>query len=157
VSASQAVESETFRLLSDSDLRVAVARTQRLDLLRGGSDIDRSIVATIVSELGSNIVKYAGRGVLRLERLERRDCIDIDIWAEDTGAGIANIDLALQEHYSTGGTLGLGLSGVQRMADEFWIRSADTGTTVFARKRVLGNAVRPKPAMPARPLPALLH
>ena len=154
VSASQAVESETFRLLSDSDLRVAVARTQRLDLLRGGSDIDRSIVATIVSELGSNIVKYAGRGVLRLERLERRDCIDIDIWAEDTGAGIANIDLALQEHYSTGGTLGLGLSGVQRMADEFWIRSADTGTTVFARKRVLGNAVRPKPAMPARALPA---
>ena len=154
VSASQAVESETFRLLSDSDLRVAVARTQRLDLLRGGSDIDRSIVATIVSELGSNIVKYAGRGVLRLERLERRDCIYIDIWAEDTGAGIANIDLALQEHYSTGGTLGLGLSGVQRMADEFWIRSADTGTTVFARKRVLGNAVRPKPAMPARPLPA---
>jgi hypothetical protein len=49
--------------------------------------------------------------------------------------------------------LGLGLSGVQRMADEFWIRSAaDTGTTVFARKRIRGKAVRPKPAMgpPAR-------
>jgi anti-sigma regulatory factor (Ser/Thr protein kinase) len=153
VANAEAAESESFRLLNDGDLRVAVARTQRLDLLRGGSDIDRSMIATIVSELGSNIVKYAGRGALRLERLERDGFIDIDIWAEDTGPGIADIDLALQEHYSTGGTLGLGLSGVQRMADEFWIRSAaDTGTTVFARKRIRGKAVRPKPAMgpPAR-------
>jgi anti-sigma regulatory factor (Ser/Thr protein kinase) len=149
-------ESESFRLFSDGDLRVAVARTQRLALLRGGSDIDRSMIATIVSELGSNIVKYAGRGALRLERLERQDCIDIDIWAEDPGPGIVDIDLALQEHYSTGGTLGLGLSGVQRMADEFWIRSAaDTGTTVFARKRIRGKAVRPKPAMTPPALPAI--
>ena len=153
VANAEAAESESFRLLNDGDLRVAVARTQRLDLLRGGSDIDRSMIATIVSELGSNIVKYAGRGALRLERLERDGFIDIDIWAEDAGSGIADIHLALQEHYSTGGTLGLGLSGVQRMADEFWIRSAaDTGTTVFARKRIRGKAVRPKPAMgpPAR-------
>lgn len=150
-------ETESFLLFNDGDLRVAVARTQRLDLLRGGSDIDRSMIATIVSELGSNILKYAGRGSTRLERLERRDGVDIDIWAEDAGPGIADINLALQEHYSTGGTLGLGLSGVQRMADEFWIRSAaGTGTTVFARKRIRGRAVRPKPSSGPPALPPIV-
>lgn len=148
------VESESFHLADQTDLRIAVARVQRLPLLREGSDIDRSMIATIVSELGSNIVKYSGRGAVRISRLERDDGIDIEIRAEDRGPGIPDVQLALQEHYSTGGTLGLGLSGVQRMADEFWIRSTvEAGTTVFARKRIRGRAA-PRAQTVSRPTPS---
>lgn len=149
-----AAETESFHLADQTDLRIAVARTQRLALLREGSDIDRSMIATIVSELGSNIVKYSGRGAVRISRLERDEGVDIEIRAEDRGPGIPDVQLALQEHYSTGGTLGLGLSGVQRMADEFWIRSTvDAGTTVFARKRIRGRAPRMQP-LPRPPVAA---
>lgn len=134
-------ETTSFHLADQADLRIAVARIQRWPWLREGSDIDRSMIATIVSELGSNILKYAGRGAVSVIRLAHERGVDIEIRAEDRGPGIADVALALQEHYSTGGTLGLGLPGVRRMADEFWIRSAPAaGTTVFARKRISARA-----------------
>ena len=136
------------------DLTMAVMGMQKLDLLRGASSIDRSLLGTMVSELGSNILKYARQGSVKICRKEARDLVDIELWAEDKGPGIVNIDLALQDHFSTGGTLGLGLPGVKRMADEFWIRSApDAGTVVFVRKRIQGPSVVPKinPAHPAEP------
>jgi anti-sigma regulatory factor (Ser/Thr protein kinase) len=124
------------------DLTAAVLGIQKLDLLRDSSPIDRSLLATMVSELGSNILKYARQGSMKICRKESRDLVDIELWAEDQGPGIANIDLALQDHFSTGGSLGLGLPGVKRMADEFWIRSTpDTGTVVFVRKRIQGPPV----------------
>ena len=124
------------------DLTIAVLGMQKLDLLRGSSPIDRSLLGTMVSELGSNILKYARQGSVKICRKESRDLVDIELWAEDKGPGIANIDLALQDHFSTGGTLGLGLPGVKRMADEFWIRSTpDSGTVVFVRKRIQGPTV----------------
>lgn len=126
-----------FRIGGEADVRVLVQSIPRHGVLAGVSEIDRSLIATIVSELASNIVKYAGRGTLRVCRAERADALDIDIWAEDSGAGIADLELAVKDHFSTGGTLGLGLPGVKRMADSFWIRSdADQGTLVFARKTV---------------------
>ena len=121
------------------DLTMAVLGMQKLDVLRGASAIDRSLLGTMVSELGSNILKYARQGSVKICRKESRDLVDIELWAEDQGPGIANIDLALQDHFSTGGTLGLGLPGVKRMADEFRIRSApDAGTVVYVRKRIQG-------------------
>lgn len=147
------VSTECFHIADPMDLRIAVARTARLDLLKGGSEVDRSMIATIVSELATNIVKYAGRGTVRIRRLESPDGVDIEVWAEDRGPGIPDVPLALQEHYSTGGTLGLGLSGVRRMADEFWIRSeVEAGTSVFARKRISGRLSRPVRSAPAAPV-----
>ena len=138
-----ATQTEYFSINDSADLSSAVLRTARLPLLQEGSDVDRSMIATMVSELGSNIVKYARRGTLRVCRTEHHGDVDIDIWAEDSGPGIADVDLALQDHFSTGGSLGLGLPGVRRMADEFWIRSASgSGTLVFARKRIRGQPLR---------------
>ena len=145
----ESAPAECFHIADPADLRIAVARTLRLELLRGGSEVDRSMIATIVSELGTNIVKYAGRGTVQIRRLEGDEGVDIEVRAEDHGPGIPDVPLALQEHYSTGGTLGLGLSGVQRMADEFWIRSkVNAGTCVFARKRISGRAARSLRANP---------
>ena len=133
-------QTEYFTLSDAADLSAAVLRTPRLALLRDSSEVDRSMIATMVSELGSNIIKYARRGVLRVCREESNQAVDITIWAEDSGPGIPDVDLAMTDHFSTGGSLGLGLPGVRRMADDFWIRSrADAGTQVFARKRIKGR------------------
>ena len=144
-----------YSLRFKHDLTMAVLGMQKLDLLRDSSTIDRSLLATMVSELGSNILKYARQGTLEICRKQGRDSIDIELWAKDQGPGIANLDLALQDHFSTGGTLGLGLPGVRRMADEFWIRSEpDSGTVIYVRKRIQGQSVvttfnDAAPAMPA--------
>lgn len=146
-----------FRIGGEGDVRVLVQSMPRHGVLASVPDIDRSLISTIVSELASNIVKYAGRGTIRVCRAERAAALDIDIWAEDSGPGIPNVDLAVQDHFSTGGTLGLGLPGVKRMADSFWIRSeAHQGTLVFARKTVRMPAYRGERSaavtLPAAPL-----
>ena len=97
-------------------------------------------VATIVSELAMNIVKYAGVPgymMIKLDTLER-PCIDI--LAEDHGCGIADIDMAMRDHFSSHGTLGVGLPGVKRLADAFQIQSSrGMGTKVHVRKWLDGE------------------
>lgn len=136
-----AVDAERFDIARPLDLQLAVLRSQRSALLRGASDLERSVVATIVSELGSNMLKYAERGTVELERLRAGDGPGVLITARDAGPGIADVALALTEHYSSGRTLGLGLPGVRRMADDLEIATTPTGgTTVHVRKRWSGPA-----------------
>jgi serine/threonine-protein kinase RsbT len=61
----------------------------------------------------------------------------IEIIVKDHGPGIENVEMAMQDTYSSGGTLGLGLPGVKRMMDEFHIDTAvGRGTIVTIRKWV---------------------
>lgn len=130
-------EVERYPIAHRLDLQLAVLRCQRSALLQGVSDLERSVIATIVSELGSNILKYAPPGRVAVRHLRRGGVVELEISASDDGPGIANLDLALTEHYSSGRTLGLGLSGVKRMADHFHIESSPAaGTTVVVRKRL---------------------
>ena len=136
-----AVAAERFEIGRPLDLQLAVLRSQRSALLRGASDLERSVVATIVSELGSNMLKYAERGTLELEPLRTGDGPGVQITARDAGPGIGDVALALTDHYSSGRTLGLGLPGVRRMADELEIvPTPGGGTTVRVRKRWAGRA-----------------
>ncbi len=92
---------------------------------------------TTVSELARNILKYAGRGTIRLSCYGELGTEGIEIQAEDRGPGIADVEAAMRDHYSTSGTLGLGLPGVRRMMDSFTIDSAPgRGTRVTVRKGV---------------------
>ena len=130
----------SFLVADQADVTAAVMLVPKLALLSDGAETERYLIATIVSELGSNIVKYAGRGLLRLSRNEQNGNVDIEIWAEDTGPGIPDTERAMTDHYSTGGTLGLGLPGVRRMADQFQIVSTSgEGTRILARKRIRGE------------------
>jgi len=134
-----AVEAERFEIGRPLDLQLAVLRCQRSALLQGASDLERSVIATIVSELGSNVLKYAVQGTLELRRVRREGGADVEITVRDAGPGIPDVELALRDHYSSGRTLGLGLPGVRRMADALDISpTAGGGTTVRVRKRLKG-------------------
>ena len=131
----------TVFLVSDmADVQIAVSLISNPLFIKEASAIDRSLIGTMVSELGTNIIKYAGRGLIRMSRSKGDGILDIEMWAEDRGPGIANITLAMRDHFTTGNTLGLGLPGVRRMADDFSIQSEkEDGTVVYARKRIKGN------------------
>jgi anti-sigma regulatory factor (Ser/Thr protein kinase) len=130
-------EAYSVRVSTTSDVASSVIALGTHPLLRGASDIDRALVSTMVSELGTNIVKYARRGTISVVRREHKEGIDIEIVAEDNGPGIDNIERATSDHFSTGGTLGLGLPSVRRMADEFSLTSSPgEGTRVRAVKRI---------------------
>jgi len=128
---------ERFTITRPLDLQTAVLRCQRSSLLLGASDLERSVIATIVSELGTNLLKYAEKGTLVVRRMRHGTTADVEITASDRGPGIPNIELAMSERYSSGRTLGLGLPGVRRMADDFSIESSpEAGTIVRVRKRL---------------------
>ena len=119
----------------EQSLTTAVLEATRLAKETGLSPVAAQQLATVTSELARNILKYAGRGQIKLENQEHKGRKGIRLIASDSGPGIKDIEQAMAEHYSTGGTLGLGLSGVKRMMDDFAITSQPgQGTRVEAVK-----------------------
>ncbi len=117
------------------DASRAVLEANRYCLASGLSETASQMVSTAVSELARNILKYAGRGEIRLRRVEDGVRRGVEIEALDRGPGIPDAESAMRDHFSTGGTLGLGLPGVARMMDEFELESEPGhGTRVRARK-----------------------
>ncbi|MFA4835250.1 MAG: anti-sigma regulatory factor [Dehalococcoidia bacterium] len=96
--------------------------------------VDQSRIATAVSELARNIIVYAGKGVISFQHVNgARD--GLEIMAVDSGPGIADIELAMSDGYSSGGGLGIGLPGTRRLMDEFTINSElGRGTVITIRK-----------------------
>ena len=124
-----------FYISTDIDVAIAVSNIRRLELLADFPPAVCSLLATVVSELANNILKYAQRGTIQLIRLEAPTRYGVEIMASDVGPGIPDLAMAMRDHYSTGGTLGLGLPGVRRMMDEFQIWSApNQGARVTTRK-----------------------
>ena len=120
---------------SSSDVVVARDRARGLSARAGLSGTDSALVATAVSELARNIVAYAGRGEMVLRLIEDEAEQGVDVIAVDAGPGIVDLELALQNGYSTSGGLGLGLPGVRRLMDHFHIVSEPRkGTSVTIRK-----------------------
>ncbi len=101
----------------------------------GFDDAMTAQISTAVSELGRNILKYAGTGEVMFERITEDHHSGLRATVRDNGPGIADLDQAMSDHYSTSGTLGLGLPGVKRIMDEFDIASAPgKGTRVVVTK-----------------------
>jgi len=95
----------------------------------------KMLISTAISELAQNIIKYAGIGKIAIRKIEKDLNDGIEITVSDEGPGIDDIQYAMQDHMSTGGTMGLGLPGVKRMMDEFQIESiVGKGTTIIVRK-----------------------
>ena len=114
--------------------RVVLEATQ-YSQAAGFDETPSRMIATAVSELVRNILKYAGSGEIRLRQVKGKGGRGIEIEAVDFGPGIADCEAAMRDHFSSGGTLGLGLPGVERMMDEFSLESTPgEGTRVTARK-----------------------
>lgn len=100
-----------------------------------GSDL--TLIATAISELARNIIVYAERGEVILNLASENGRSGIVVIAQDEGPGIPNIEQAMQDGYSTGQSLGLGLPGARRLMDEFNIDSTvGKGTTIVMKKWV---------------------
>ena len=102
-------------------------------LLKALEEVPLAPNAMMAAEMA--LIYFAGHGVVRLRRISESGRRGIEIEVVDTGPGIADCEAAMQDHYSSGGTLGLGLPGVKRMMDEFSLESTiGEGTRVTARK-----------------------
>ena len=107
---------------SEDIVRVRQAvRDWSIDL--GFGLVDQTKLVTAASELARNTVNHGGGGTVRMGILNNAASSGLQLIFEDHGPGIADIELALQDGYTTGGGLGLGLGGARRLANEFEISS----------------------------------
>jgi len=112
--------------------RAAVAEAERL----GAAETEAGKVALIVTELATNLARHGGGGELLLRSLAEPTPA-LEIIAIDRGPGMANVEEALRDGFSTGGTNGVGLGAVRRIADQCEIFSVHgAGTAVLARVRL---------------------
>lgn len=120
---------------NEADALAARDRSRDLALSVGLSTTDSVSVAAAVSELVRNLIVYATRGEVMLRAIENERTRGVEIVVIDEGPGIADVELALQERFSTSGGLGLGLPGVRRLMDGLQITSGvGKGTAVAIRK-----------------------
>jgi serine/threonine-protein kinase RsbT len=120
---------------SDGDIVIARQQGRTFAIALGFSQSNLTLIATAISELARNILEYAQKGEIVFCSLRRGGRVGIEIVASDHGPGIADIDLALQDGYSTGRSLGMGLPGTKRVMDEFEISShPGNGTVITIRK-----------------------
>jgi anti-sigma regulatory factor (Ser/Thr protein kinase) len=112
----------------------------------GFSATERTQVVTAISEVAGNLWLYAGRGSVELDAVDEPERVGITVIARDAGPGIADVEQALRDGYSTSGGMGLGLPGAMRLMDEFDLASeAGRGTTVtMTRWRPKAGAAAPE-------------
>jgi serine/threonine-protein kinase RsbT len=116
---------------SDADVVAARQRARELAAALELSSTDQTLLATAISEVARNITHYAKRGEVLVSIVDEDGRRGIRVVARDEGPGIADLERALQDGYTTGGGLGLGLPGARRLVDDFSIESAPgQGTTV---------------------------
>src|SRR5215207_9341751 len=117
---------------SDADVVTARQRARELAVDLELTSTDQTLLATAISEVARNITTYAKRGEVLLSIVRDNGGREgIRVVARDRGPGIADIEQAMQDGFTSGGGLGLGLPGARRLVDEFDIVSAPSeGTTV---------------------------
>ncbi len=130
-----------IRIVISTDGDIVVARQSGRELAAqiGCSSTDATIIATAISEVARNILTHAGHGEVEMQAIgpetNRRGEPAVEVIARDDGPGIRDIDQAMQDGFTTGRGLGLGLPGARRLMDEFEITSeVGKGTTIVMRK-----------------------
>lgn len=100
----------------------------------GFNRVDAEVIALVVSELATNLLRFAPGGTILAKTCLGDTGKGIVIESRDCGPGITNVELALQDGYSTGGGLGSGLPAVRRLMDDFALTTGPAGTRIEARK-----------------------
>jgi serine/threonine-protein kinase RsbT len=115
--------SESIPVRSQEDVVAVRQRVRAVAAEEGFRLVDQTKLVTAASELARNTYIYGGGGAGLIEIIENGGRKGLRVTFEDSGPGIADIALAMKDGYTTGGGLGLGLSGAKRLSNEFEIAS----------------------------------
>lgn len=110
---------DSMPIRSESDVVLVRQTARKWATELGFSLVDQTKILTAASELARNALIHGGGGSVRLESLAEGIRKGLRLTFEDQGPGIADIELALRDGYTTGNGLGLGLSGSKRLMSEF--------------------------------------
>lgn len=126
---------ETINIKSGADIVIVRQSVRKMAIAVGFSLVDQTKVITAASELARNTLDYGGGGTVKLEILEEGIRQGLRLTFEDEGPGIPDIEMALQDGFTSGKGLGMGLGGAKRLASEFNIVShVGKGTCVTITK-----------------------
>lgn len=126
---------ETMSIQSAADVVLVRQAVRKFAVELRFSLVDQTKIVTAASELARNTLDYGGGGTVKLEALQDGNRRGLRLTFEDQGPGIPDIELALKDGYTTGGGLGMGLSGTKRLVNEFNIVSrVGEGTCVTITK-----------------------
>ncbi len=127
--------SETMSIESSADVVLVRQAVRQWAVELRLSLVDQTKIVTAASELARNTLDYGGGGTVKLEALQEGIRRGLRLIFEDSGPGIPDIELALKDGFTTGGGLGMGLSGTKRLVNEFNIVShVGEGTCVTITK-----------------------
>lgn len=128
---SSTTEPTTYPVAADADVVRVRQAVRDLAVQAKFSLVDQTKLVTATSELARNTLVYGGGGEALVALLDKAGRPGIEIWFRDEGPGIPDLDLALTDGWTSGGGMGLGLSGAKRLVDEFEVDTApDRGTRV---------------------------
>ena len=119
----KAVSSDVMELKTSEDIVLVRQAVRKKAIAMGLGIVDQTKLVTASSELARNLLDYGGGGTVQLDVVENDRKSGIRVIFEDHGPGIADIDLALTDGYTSGNGMGLGLSGAKRLSHEFEIIS----------------------------------
>ncbi len=124
-------KTDTLEVRSSTDIVLVRQAVRSWTAELGFSLVDQTKMITAASELARNALDHGGGGTVRMESLEEGARRALRLTFEDHGPGIADIERAMTDGYTTGTGMGLGLGGARRLVNEFEISSRPgEGTTV---------------------------
>lgn len=122
---------ETLPLKQETDIVIIRQRVRKAAEEARLGLVSQTKIVTAASEIARNALIYGGGGECQLERTLRDGRAAVRLVVADQGQGIADLDQAMVDGYTSGSGLGLGLSGARRLVDHFTIHSVEgAGTTV---------------------------
>ena len=117
------VRVDSRAVASAEDVVLVRQLVREWSIAAGFSLVDQTKIVTAASELARNMVQYGGGGILRIEALSNGTRQGVRLAFEDQGPGIADIEQAMRDGFTSGGGLGLGLGGAKRLVNEFELQS----------------------------------
>jgi serine/threonine-protein kinase RsbT len=115
---------ETYPLTAPEHIVIVRQKVRQRAVELGFSLVDQTKIVTAASELARNTILHGGGGRAIIDVVSNGLKRGLRLTFEDDGAGIADLELAMKDGYSTAGGLGLGLSGARRLSNEFDVQSA---------------------------------
>ncbi len=122
---------EELRIATAADIVAVRQKVRELSIQLKFTLVDQTKMVTAASELARNALEHGKGGHCRVELVKNGSRQGLKVVFEDHGPGIADLELAMTDGYTTGGGLGLGLSGSKRLVNDFEIHSLPgQGTTI---------------------------